>query len=96
MQGILTIGLGLAGIGLLNFVAVRSAQFLFAGERLRKRRIMNRLTELSDHYIVCGYGRVGRRLVEDLLSSSPDTGHLHVQGNAEREKTLRKAGIERA
>jgi len=108
----LTIGLGLAGIGLLSFVAVRPAQFLFASERLQERRIMTRINELSDHYIDCGYGRIGRRLVEDLraegrsvvivdidedlLSSSPGTEHLYVQGNAEREETLRKAGIERA
>jgi voltage-gated potassium channel len=107
-----TLGLGVAGIGLLSFVAVRSAQFFFASERLRERRIMNRIDDLSGHYIICGYGRVGSRLAEDLrredkpvvvvdidedaISSLAEDKHLHVKGNAEEEGTLRAAGIDRA
>ena len=107
-----TLGLGVTGIGLLSFVAVRSAQFLFASERLRERRIMKRIEDLSGHYIVCGYGRVGERLAEDLrqenrsvvvvdvseeaISALTDDEHLYVQGNAEDESVLHAAGIERA
>lgn len=107
-----TFGLGVTGIGLLSFVAVRSAQLLFASERLRERRMMKRINELSDHYIVCGYGRVGQRLAEDLrlagrsvvvvdvnpdaIEAVADAGYLYVQGNAEGEEVLRDAGIERA
>jgi len=73
---------------------------------------MKRINELSDHYIVCGYGRVGQRLAEDLEEAGrpfivvdiadEEIEHLraddrlHVQGNAEEEETLRKAGIKRA
>jgi voltage-gated potassium channel len=107
-----TLALGVAGIGLLSFVAVRSAQVLFASERLRERRIMKRIDDLSDHYIICGYGRVGERLAEDLhregkpvvvvdvnedaISTLTEDEHLYVKGNAEKEETLRRAGIERA
>lgn len=107
-----TIGLGLTGIGLLSFVAIRSAQLLLASDRLRERRIMKRINDLSGHYIICGYGRVGERLAEDLqredkpvvivdvdeeVTESLDAGnHLYVQGNAEDEKTLAAAGIDRA
>jgi len=107
-----TIGLGATGIGILSFVAVRSAQLLLVSDRLRERRIMKRIDELSNHFIVCGYGRVGERLTEDLLregksvvvvdvdedisASLSQAERLHVQGDAENEETLRAAGIERA
>ncbi|MFB6273548.1 MAG: TrkA family potassium uptake protein [Salinibacter sp.] len=107
-----TLGLGVTGIGLLSFVAVRSAQLLFASDRLHERRIMKRIDGLSDHYIICGYGRVGRRLAEDLrregksvvvvdvsegtASTLAENNRLYVRGNAEEEATPRKAGIERA
>ncbi|MCS4200839.1 potassium channel family protein [Salinibacter ruber] len=107
-----TFGLGTTGIGILSFVAVRSAQLLLVSDRLRERRIMKRIDALSGHYVVCGYGRVGERLTEDLIregetvvvvdtdeeicASLSEAERLHVQGDAEDEGTLRAAGIERA
>ena len=107
-----TLGLGITGIGLVSFVAVRSAQLFFASDRLHERRIMKRIEELSGHYIICGYGRVGERLAEDLrregrpvvvvdisedaISALAQGEHLYVRGNAEEEETLREAGIEQA
>ena len=107
-----TLGLGITGIGLLTFVVARSAQLLVASQRLRERRIMNQLNDLSDHYIICGYGRVGQRLAEDLQTAGyafvvvdrsdeevaklRDKNLLHVQGDAEKEETLKRAGIDRA
>jgi voltage-gated potassium channel len=107
-----TLGLGITGIGLLTFVVARSAQLLLASERLRERRIMNQINKLSDHYIICGYGRVGQRLAEDLqaagepfvvvdidddeIANLREDDFLHVQGNAEEEETLERAGIHRA
>jgi len=107
-----TLALGITGIGLLTFVVARSAQFLFASERLRERRIMTQISELSGHYIICGYGRVGQRLAEDLQAANKpfvvvdiadeeietlrEEEILHVQGNAEEEEVLTQAGIDRA
>jgi voltage-gated potassium channel len=107
-----TLGLGITGIGLLTFVVARSAQLLFASERLRERRIMKQINDLSGHYIICGYGRVGQRLAEDLqnvgkpfvvvdiadeeIEELRQNDLLYVQGNAEEEEVLRKAGIDRA
>lgn len=107
-----TIFIALTGIGIVTFVAARSAQLLLVSERLRERTKMKRINNLDDHYIVCGYGRVGQRLVEDLEEAGRDfvvidqsereveqlqeEGHLYVKGNAEEEETLREAGIDRA
>jgi len=107
-----TLGLGITGIGLLTFVVARSAQLLLASERLRERRIMKQIQDLSGHYIICGYGRVGQRLAEDLeaagrsfvvididdkeIAELRDDNLLHVKGNAEDDEVLKQAGIERA
>jgi voltage-gated potassium channel len=107
-----TIVIGVIGIGLVGFVATRAAQLLVASDRLEERRTMERIDRLENHYILCGYGRVGQRLAEDLRRAGRDfvvvdrdeaevermreEGTLHVEGNAEDEDTLREAGIERA
>lgn len=109
---IFTILLAITGIGIVTFVAARSAQLLLASERLRERRMMSRIDSLSDHYIICGYGRVGQRLAEDLQDAGrdfvvvdhdaraaealSDTQMLYVKGDAEQEETLEAAGIHRA
>jgi voltage-gated potassium channel len=104
--------IAITGIGIVTFVAARSAQLLLASERLRERRIMKQIQNLNDHYIICGYGRVGQRLAEDLRSYErpfvvidrsedeverlKEDNCLHVQGDAEQEDTLIEAGIESA
>jgi voltage-gated potassium channel len=107
-----TLGLGITGIGLLTFVVARSAQLLLASERLRERQNMKQINDLTDHYIICGYGRVGQRLAEDLQAAGKpfvvvdiadeeiaelrDDDFLYVQGNAEEDEVLQTAGIDRA
>jgi len=109
---IFTIFLAITGIGIVTFVAARSAQLLLASERLRERRMMNRIEALTEHYIICGYGRVGQRLAdvlreadrefvvidyaEEAAEQLRDEGMLFVQGDAEDEDMLRRAGIDRA
>ena len=67
---------------------------------------------LSDHYLVCGFGRVGRQVVRDLraagakyvvidrnpesLEAAAATGIPYLEGEASGEQLLRQAGIERA
>jgi voltage-gated potassium channel len=78
------------------------------GERRRKRAIMR----LRDHYIVCGYGRVGRNAALELqragvpfvvIDNSDDrvehamhSGMLAVVADAMSDETLREAGIAHA
>jgi voltage-gated potassium channel len=77
-----------------------------------RRRTERILMELKNHYIVCGYGRMGRQIVRDLVNrsekfviieSSPgmekrllDTGHAYILGDAEDDEVLKHAGVERA
>ena len=82
------------------------------GERGRQRRMQRRIDSMKGHYIVCGYGRVGRavayRLVEERADFCVvDRGELDDEdvrldgfpfeiGDATQESVLRAAGIERA
>jgi voltage-gated potassium channel len=74
-----------------------------------KRRMERGLRRMKDHFIVCGYGRVGRRVVEELrrrdkklvvIESDPalqdqmtDEGIPFVPGDATEDKVLETAGI---
>lgn len=112
---IFTMGLIGGGGVLAAFALTQVAQIIFSGELRRywvgqKRRRM--LAELSQHFIVCGYGRVGRNVVAELhserlphvviepqadkVTAVQESGALAVQGDAAVEGVLRQAGIERA
>ena len=70
------------------------------------------LSELTNHVIVCGYGRVGRHVCDELkaegvafiiIDTNPDKvtqaqrhGYLTITGNAASENILRQVGLERA
>ncbi len=112
---IFTMGLIAGGGVLAAYALTQVAQIVFSGElrsswAAQKRRRM--LAELSQHFIVCGYGRVGRNVVTELQSEQlpfvviepqpekvaavQESGALAVQGDAAVEGVLRQAGIERA
>ncbi len=70
------------------------------------------IEQVNDHVIICGYGRVGQILADELkiygqplvcvdtdqdrIAMARAKGFLVVLGNAGEEETLRQAGIERA
>ncbi len=77
-----------------------------------KRRTKNMIDKLRDHFIVCGFGRVGRGAAEELLRAEVPfvivdhteervtmalkRGMLAVLADATRDETLRDVGITRA
>lgn len=79
---------------------------------VRKQRMREKISRLSGHYIVCGYGRLGWRICQDLLArgeqfvvvdwgESAETrlqhdGILYVPGDATRDEVLFEAGVKRA
>src|SRR5215472_11417849 len=81
--------------------------------RYRRERLLQRdLDALRDHFIICGYGRIGTQVVaefedhkiayvvidqtEEALERIRAEGWLHIEGDASKEEILRQAGIERA
>lgn len=82
------------------------------GDATGKRRVKRMIDKLKNHYIICGYGRVGRGAAEELARAgvpfvvvdiAPEraerammAGQLAVSADSTRDDTLRQVGIERA
>lgn len=58
-----------AGVGVVAYSFGTIGQYLISGElrgTVRRRRMQRKIDRLGGHVIVCGYGRVGRRVTLDL------------------------------
>ncbi len=82
------------------------------GRYRRERQLQRDLNHLRDHFIICGYGRIGTQIVaefeehkvpfvvidqtEEALERIRAEGRLHIEGDASKEDVLLQAGIERA
>jgi len=110
-----TVFLILTGVGAALYLLSQLAELVIEG-RLRElfgRNVMEReIARLENHVIVCGFGRFGRAVVEELQRSrsllviiDSDTGKTddlaslgvpYVVGSALSDETLDHAGVERA
>lgn len=105
---IFTMILGVAGVANLAFFT--SATFAWIVEletnpTRRRRNMEKRIEKLSGHFIVCGMGRAGARICEELLSKGVpfvaidtddakiDEHPLHVKGDASDDDVLAAANI---
>jgi voltage-gated potassium channel len=62
----------LAGVGVVLYALTWTVQSIVQSELLAtfgNRRLSRRMSKLTDHFIVCGAGRVGSQLVRKLLSA---------------------------
>lgn len=115
MGRVFTMFLLVGGVFTFFYAATELVRGIVSGEmqQLLGRQIMERsLAALSNHLIVCGYGRMGRFVCREfsrqglkfviidsnpLLSESAQaTGGLVVIGDATSDEVLRHAGVERA
>ncbi len=100
---------------IVAYVFKFAAEYLFAGtfKENRRRKIMEKTIDAChDHYIVCGYGRVGKQIADELseekakfvvidrdqaeAKEAAERGFLVVNGDPTEERTLLKAGILKA
>ncbi len=110
-----TMVLILAGVGFMLYVVSALARVVVEGEIrevLGKRKLQKHIKKLKDHYIICGFGRIGEIIARQLsqvgiplvvvennpeaLSRLEEAGYSFIVGDATREETLVEAGIERA
>jgi voltage-gated potassium channel len=110
-----TMVLILTGVGVMLYIVGALARVVVEGEiqeALGKRKIRRHVQRLKNHYIICGFGRLGgiiaRQLSHakiplvviennpELISSLESQGYPFVVGDATREEVLLEAGIERA
>jgi len=67
--------LGIAGFGTLTFLFTSLTVFFLETDldyTLRRRRMEQQIKKLRGHYIICGFGRVGRNIAEELYSTGRD------------------------
>jgi voltage-gated potassium channel len=112
---IFTMGLAIMGVGALFYAFISFFQFLLEGELatlLGVRRMQGQIERIKDHYILCGFGRVGEEIARELSSrgipfvviettpSSVERASSHdyllLVGDATSDEMLRRAGIDRA
>jgi len=112
---IFTIILIFFGVSFVLYVLSNLIQFLVEG-RIRlilgRRKLDRQINRLKNHYIICGYGRMGRSLCkyliqkqhefivieqnQDRIPAMEEDGVLFVIGSATEETSLLKAGIKNA
>lgn len=110
-----TIGVIVLGVGALLYTFGAGMEFMIEGhfsEAIRRRFMEKKIDALRNHSIVCGFGRVGSQIVEELVAARIrfvvlderesnvraclERNYIALQGDATSDDVLREAGIERA
>ena len=103
------------GVGTMFFLLVTLTELFVAGDLsgvLDQRRMHSKIAQLKDHYLICGFGRVGRQVAKDLqdagapfvvVDDNPDMREyvdemdvLYIDGRGSDDEVMLEAGIERA
>ena len=106
------VAVGLAIIGYAGAVIVGAIAGGVLTGAVAERRRERTIEQLHDHFIICGYGRVGRRVADefraagvpflvvdfhdDAIGAAKEDKALIVEGDATKDENLQRAGLERA
>lgn len=112
---VVVVALEVLGIGTLFYGLATVAEFFVSGQLsglLEERRTQKMIDSHSDHFIICGFGRVGRQVARDMRSAgatyvvideNPENreaargaGVLLIESDASEDEVLQRAGIARA
>lgn len=110
---VFTIILIIFGVGTVLYALSAGARTILEGELQEifgRKRLEKRIKELNNHYVICGYGRMGRIICRELKgkgikfvviekNSELVAGReniLIIEGDATNDEILREVGIERA
>jgi voltage-gated potassium channel len=112
---VLSIVMVIAGLTIIAYAGAVIVEAIAGGVLtgvLAERRRERTIERLRDHFIICGYGRVGRRVGEefraagvqyvvldfreDAVAAAKELGDLLIEGNATEDEDLARAGLERA
>lgn len=110
-----TVAIILTGVGTFFYAFTLFLTLLTEGkwaERREHRRLARMLDELNEHFIICGYGRMGEIIAREfarhnvpfvVIERNPERMHLameqgfvSVEADASNEDVLRKVHIDRA
>jgi voltage-gated potassium channel len=112
---LLSIAMVLAGLTIIAYAGAVIVETIAGGVLtgvLAERRRERAIEGMHDHYVICGYGRVGRRVAEEFraagvsylvldyseeaVAAAAEHGDLLIEGNATHDEDLHRAGIARA
>lgn len=112
---VFTMGLIVVGVGTVFYLLATAAEIIIEGrlrEYLGATAMHRRIHNLQGHVIICGFGRFGRVVAEELLrnqvpmvviDADPDKeeelarlGIMHLLGDAMKDDVLEDAGIRAA
>jgi voltage-gated potassium channel len=112
---VFTVFLLVAGVGAALYTFTLLATVVVEGglpKRLERRRIAKMLEHIKDHFIICGYGRIGATVAQQfrrqqlpyvVIERDParvlaaiEDGALGLEADASREDVLKRVGIARA
>jgi voltage-gated potassium channel len=104
-----------AGVGTMLYTFTLLATVVVEGglpKRLERRRVAKMLENISDHFIICGYGRIGSTVAQQFrqqripyvvverdparVQAAIEDGAMGVEADASREDVLKRVGIARA
>jgi len=110
-----TIFLIISGTGMIAYTLSCLLQFTLEGQLrtiLGRKKLESRISKLRDHYIICGFGRIGHRICREFQSRptpfvvvEKDPHHLerldregfmYVEGDATDDEILLSAGVAHA
>jgi voltage-gated potassium channel len=98
------------GISILFYVLGNLNVAIFEGNILKGHKMQKRINQLSQHFIICGFGRMGRKIAFELERRKKKfvviekennnidltTGFIFLEGDATEDTNLQNAGINRA
>jgi len=112
---VFTMAVIVLGVGSLLYTFGVGMEFMIEGhlsQAIRRRFMDSKIAALRNHYIICGFGRVGSHIAgdiatahasfvviderEDTVRSCVQRGYLALQGDATSDAVLLEAGIEHA
>lgn len=111
---VLTIALIFSGVGTLYFLLGRFAETLIETSlgTQQERRMERHVARMRRHYIICGFGRVGRHAARELraeqrpfvildhdpqaIDEARELGYIALLGDATEDRVLQQVGVERA
>ncbi|HXX56808.1 MAG TPA: potassium channel protein [Thermodesulfovibrionales bacterium] len=114
MGRLFTLVLIVFGVSTILYTFNNAARIVIEGEIQEifgRKKLEKKIKGLRNHYIVCGYGRMGKVICKELKEKeanfvvvekeqiAPDTSGgdvLFIRGDATRDEVLKEAGIERA
>jgi voltage-gated potassium channel len=109
---VFTLLLIIFGAGTIAYAIGSMFQFMVEGQLrtlLGRKKLEKKIKSLKGHYIICGYGRIGRMIIREfaakplpfiVVEQNPDRcrrlsdeGLLFVEGDATNDLVLEQAGI---